>query len=687
MVGIPEDIDIAKTGAGPAVEVTSVEGKVTPEDEACKLQERQDECDKKVESTASRNQLDEVLIDALRIPRDRIFVLLQEKDMEDKIRSGQEQNWELPLMNSYQRLLVHRIADHFRLSHSIDAITKAVTLTRQVDTEIPEASLSTLAMADMERLSEPAYAISRDSSAAGFKIMRREGAGRSDSPRNGLSDGKSLGKDRRNMTIEEREAAYKEARSRIFGSEEAACVEAVNDSAVSPVGEAETKGLANLSLEVDSSNSRNSSRNTPGQLSPAPSSTSSSSSAAFLRAGAPSFDPSQRSTPLEASHWQSPAYGYPVVDANGNHYFPYPGGFLWPPYLQHDANGRQIVPQGGASVMSPPFYPIGTPGSSGSNHDIYSSVGHSPSVSSRSTSISGGTEGDNGQTSVVRSNNIDQTHNGITTANRGRPHNISPSTSFQQSRNTSSYHPSGSSNGSSSNNGAAGNLMPPHVYQGQIPVPASWNQYPTSPALYNNRPYQQAPMHSVEDSNARNQSNQRMGYAAALTNSSRGNGTVASSGSSVHSSEGASGHLSPVASSSSRRDELDQGSQSRSRNGISERSLFDPHKNNQSGSIHGGQAVRKDFSVNKSSSAASLSEPRQYTDSTRSGSTNSNSLSSIPFDISRRLSSTSNSPTESLRKVTPPSHPSLPARPDWVISQRSKPAIDKPVEEPTTSPS
>jgi hypothetical protein len=681
MAEVLEERSSAKENvAGSAVEARPVDERVNIEDEACELQEKQDECDKKNDCTASRTQLDEVLIEALRVPRDRIFVLLQEKDMEDRIRSGQEQVWELPLMNSYQRLLVHRIADHFHLSHSIDAVTKAVTLTRQVDTEIPESSLSTLAMADMERLSEPAYAVSRDSSAAGFKIMRREG--RSDSPRNGLSDGKNLGKDRRNMTIEEREAAYKEARQRIFGSEEA-CVETVNDAVVCPTGEVEVKALANLSLEVENGNSGDSRKNTPGQLSPAPSSTSSSSSAAFLRAGAPSFDPSQRGTPVEAPHWQSPAYGYPVIDANGNHYFPYPGGFVWPPYLQHDSNGRQIVPQGATPVMSPSFYPLSTPGSSGSNQDVYSSIGHSPSVSSRSTSISADTEGDGGQTSVVRSNMVDQSHNTMTSANRGRPHTISPSSSFQQGRNGSSFHPSGSSNGSSTNSGAV-NLMPPHVYQGQVPVPASWSQYPNSPMTYTNRQYQLTPMYNGEDPSGRSQPSQRMGYAAALANS-RGNGTIASSSSSVHSSESASGYLSPVASNSSRMDEFNQSSQIRSRNGPSDRSLFDPHKpSNISNSSNGGQysAPRADHSINKSTSAASISDGRPNTDSTRSSSTN-NSLSSLPSDVARRLSSTSTSPTESIRRVTPPSHPSLPARPDWVISQRNKPAIDKPTDDST----
>ncbi len=34
-------------------------------------------------------------------------------------------------MNSYQRMLLHRLADVFRLVHSLDPYTKAVRLTKQ----------------------------------------------------------------------------------------------------------------------------------------------------------------------------------------------------------------------------------------------------------------------------------------------------------------------------------------------------------------------------------------------------------------------------------------------------------------------------------------------------------------------------------------------------------------------------
>lgn len=633
--------------------------------------------------TKNQTQLDEVLVEALRVPRDRIFVLRQEKDMEDRIRNGEEQVWELPLMNSYQRLLVHRIADHFHLAHSIDATTKAVTLTRQQDTGIPELSLSTLAMADMERLSEPAYAISRDSSAGSFKIMRREGVERLDSMRNGnQSSASGLAKDRRNMTIEEREAAYKEARLRIFGSEEA-CVETVSDLALN-AGEAEAKAFANLSLSGESSASSNveSQKGTPGRLSPAPSSTSSTSSAAFLRAGAPSFDPNMRGTPME-HHWQS-NYTYPVVDANGILCYPHPGGFGWSPYLQHDANGRQMVPPG-QTPLSLPHYPISTPGSSGSNQDVYSSIGHSPSVSSRSTSISAGTEGEGGQ--ILASRTIFPDHS--------NPSMTSPA-SMQRGGPNNNFQPGGGSNGSNGSNNnnntfGSGPALVNYPYQGQVPIPASWNYYSPPATNYGNsgRSHISPPYNGVvsEDGGGRNQANQRSGYAAALANTSRG-GPLAPSSSSSQSSGSAPGYLSPLASSSSRVEDVYQNSQGRSRNSPTDRFLFDPNKpahstSSSSSSNNGGQsqvgAGRAEgngsrHSLSKSSSAGASLE-------TRPNSTNGNHLNLTNPSVERRISSPSNSPTDAIRKATPPSHPSLPARPDWAMPQKNRSVNDTNSEE------
>ncbi|CAO1628973.1 unnamed protein product [Parajaminaea phylloscopi] len=212
---------------------------------------------------ARERVLDETLMDALRSSRDRLFLIRQETDMSDFVADDSRSEHTLPLMNSYQRLLVHRCADFFRLRREVDADTKVVTLTKTPETRIPSRKLvnlfneanSTLKPADtspfavfrgadressMERIDgsyEAAPQAGPQSQAvaktpisklapAGFRIMRRDPSLPKTSqtrPPSAQSSGTSslitdsARKSRRDMTIEEREAAYREARERIFG--------------------------------------------------------------------------------------------------------------------------------------------------------------------------------------------------------------------------------------------------------------------------------------------------------------------------------------------------------------------------------------------------------------------------------------------------------------------------------------
>ncbi|KAK0519469.1 hypothetical protein OC835_007512 [Tilletia horrida] len=77
-------------------------------------------------------ELDKALFDALSTSRDRLFVLQSERDMIALLHdaaSNTRTSLNMPLMNAYQRLLVHRCADLFGLGHAINPETKAVTLT------------------------------------------------------------------------------------------------------------------------------------------------------------------------------------------------------------------------------------------------------------------------------------------------------------------------------------------------------------------------------------------------------------------------------------------------------------------------------------------------------------------------------------------------------------------------------
>ncbi|KAK0519595.1 hypothetical protein OC834_007328, partial [Tilletia horrida] len=90
-------------------------------------------------------ELDKALFDALSTSRDRLFVLQSERDMIALLHdaaSNTRTSLNMPLMNAYQRLLVHRCADLFGLGHAINPETKAVTLTVLDSSRIPHFRLA-----------------------------------------------------------------------------------------------------------------------------------------------------------------------------------------------------------------------------------------------------------------------------------------------------------------------------------------------------------------------------------------------------------------------------------------------------------------------------------------------------------------------------------------------------------------
>ncbi|KDQ13001.1 hypothetical protein BOTBODRAFT_75122, partial [Botryobasidium botryosum FD-172 SS1] len=121
---------------------------------------------------------------------------------------------ELQPQSSYQRLLVHRCAAYYRLTPEPDSQTKSIYINVTTESRMPARRIAELVPAESSPLPT-------------FKIMRRAMPGSSKfAPRsNGIDEGESdpsevggstsKGK-KKHMTIAEREAAYNEARSRIF---------------------------------------------------------------------------------------------------------------------------------------------------------------------------------------------------------------------------------------------------------------------------------------------------------------------------------------------------------------------------------------------------------------------------------------------------------------------------------------
>ncbi|KAI9811612.1 MAG: hypothetical protein M1827_005361 [Pycnora praestabilis] len=178
---------------------------------------------------------DEKLLEALESPKDRLFLLRLEQDVIDFVKNSKESTLDLPPCNSFYRLLAHKLADYYYLTHFVDNAVNAVRLYRT-----PPPPLTGISNLPTSGNTPPP--------SSAFKIMQRGGQSKekrnvnsegntvvsSGGPSKSTSEigidsgsdegpdfvkspnGSSSAKDRAALTREEREAKYKEARERIF---------------------------------------------------------------------------------------------------------------------------------------------------------------------------------------------------------------------------------------------------------------------------------------------------------------------------------------------------------------------------------------------------------------------------------------------------------------------------------------
>ncbi|KAI4289636.1 MAG: hypothetical protein L6R35_001096 [Caloplaca aegaea] len=198
---------------------------------------------------------DEKLLEALGSSKDRLFVLRLEHDIINFIQHSGDPTLDLRTPNSFCRLLAHKLADYYALTHHVDGSMTAVKLYRT-----PYCRIRTPLSAYPQSNSSNENAVS---SQPAVKIMRRAGlvkdgnkfesgahtttssiapskAGSETGEDSGRATGllspteSYLSKDRIAMTREEREAKYKETRDRIFkGFED---VENIDAAAVTDAG-------------------------------------------------------------------------------------------------------------------------------------------------------------------------------------------------------------------------------------------------------------------------------------------------------------------------------------------------------------------------------------------------------------------------------------------------------------------
>ncbi|KAK8102620.1 R3H domain-containing protein 1 [Apiospora sp. TS-2023a] len=163
---------------------------------------------------------DEKLLEAMASPKDRLFLLRLEQDVINFVQSSKEPYMDLPPNNSFCRMLTHKLADYYHMTHSFEAVQGAVRIYRTPFCRVPPSLASIVGTAaETNTSSTPPVLLPK-------KIMRRgEDSGNGSSPSKGTSEVGSDGEKKNQginykLTREQREEAYNKARERIFGNTE-----------------------------------------------------------------------------------------------------------------------------------------------------------------------------------------------------------------------------------------------------------------------------------------------------------------------------------------------------------------------------------------------------------------------------------------------------------------------------------
>ncbi|CAE6449847.1 unnamed protein product [Rhizoctonia solani] len=162
--------------------------------------------------STTHDEPDPTIVEALSGSKDRLFVLKLGDDFDSLLTErgntpGKRCTYAPP--SSYQRLLVHRCAQYYKLT--IEADAKSISVMLGPESRSPKCRISDIV--PMEQAPAPAFKIMRRTA---DERARAKQPGRADSTGDDQTDGTEDPKRRAQMTIEERTAAYEQARSRIF---------------------------------------------------------------------------------------------------------------------------------------------------------------------------------------------------------------------------------------------------------------------------------------------------------------------------------------------------------------------------------------------------------------------------------------------------------------------------------------
>ncbi|CAM1500880.1 Fc.00g100420.m01.CDS01 [Cosmosporella sp. VM-42] len=195
-----------------------------------------------------RQAPDDKLLEAMSSPKDRLFLLRLEKQVIEFVQDSKEPYMDLPPSNSFCRMLTHKLADYYHMTHSYEPHVGSVRIFRTPFCRVPTSLALMNPNPSASASSTPPPAVLPK------KIMRRgqdsEG-GPSASPSKATSETGSDGKEKvpaanQKLTREEREEMYKLARERIFGSSEESIAENEGDNGVSRTSSISTKDKSNL---------------------------------------------------------------------------------------------------------------------------------------------------------------------------------------------------------------------------------------------------------------------------------------------------------------------------------------------------------------------------------------------------------------------------------------------------------
>ncbi|ERT01817.1 hypothetical protein HMPREF1624_00111 [Sporothrix schenckii ATCC 58251] len=161
---------------------------------------------------------DEKLLDAMASQKNRVFLLRLESEVVDFVQNSKEPFMDLPPSNSFCRMLTHKLADYYHMTHSFEAVAGSVRIYRTPFCRVPPPLASFVPVNTPESTNAPPQIVKPR------KIMRRGeefDQPASTGPSKPTSeDGSDLKEKappaKEKMTREEREEAYNRARERIF---------------------------------------------------------------------------------------------------------------------------------------------------------------------------------------------------------------------------------------------------------------------------------------------------------------------------------------------------------------------------------------------------------------------------------------------------------------------------------------